>query len=178
MDDMDYGDGGEGMVQVVGRAHPHHAARHGLAQGQHHLPAWRQRMAQGVPMPGYGLVNMPLRPDANDGVFDPTNTLITFTGKPQKPFKGERLLTTIGKSSGATGSIVKSTGVFVGTDIQQASLGRFSLENYTKDAFGVRFSMVGQDPGVETTMDVLCTPNVPASETVAVAVEILGRYAH
>ena len=176
---MDYGDGGEGMVQVVGvMRHPQHSARHALAQGQHHLPAWRQRMAQGVPMPGYGLVNMPLKPDANDGVFDPTNTLITFTGKPQKPFKGERLLATIGKSSGATGSIVKSTGVFVGTDIQQASLGRFSLENYTKDAFGVRFSMVGQDPGVETTMDVLTTPNVPASETIAVAVEILGRYAH
>lgn len=170
-------DGGEGMVQVVGAAAAH-AARHALSKGQHHLPGWRQRMAQGVPMPGYGLVNMPLRPSEADGVLDPTVTLITFTGKPQKPFKGERLLATIGKSSGATGSIVKSTGVFVGTDIQQASLGRFSLENYTKDAFGVRFSMVGQEPGVETTMDVLATPTVPASENIAVAVEIMGRYAH
>ncbi len=170
-------DGVDG-IQVVGVDHPAHPAHQHLARGQHHLPRWRQRMAQGVPMPGYGLVNMPLKPDANDGVFDPTNTLINFLGKPQKPFKGERVLATIGKSTGATGSIVKSTGVFVGTDIQQASLGRFSLENYTKDAFGVRFSMVGQEPGVETQMDVLTTPVVPSDETIAVAVEILGRYAH
>lgn len=169
-------------VQVVGlarhpapHAHPAHAA---MQHGQTHLPPWRRRMAAGVPMPGYGLVNMPLKPDVNDGVLTPTVTLVSFLGRPQKPFQGERLLSTIAKNTAGAASIVKSTGVFVGTDIQQASLGRFSLENYTKDAFGVRFSMVGQEPGVETTCDVLAVPTVATDGTVAVAIEILGQYAH
>lgn len=155
-------------MELVGASH-HHAAKR---------PKWRSRLAAGVPAPGYGVVNIPLRPQSAGGIFDPTNQFITFLARPQKPFRGERLLTTVRRSSGASGVIIFSTGVFVGTDLQQGSLGSFDIENYTKDAFGVRFVMVQAEPGVEITMDCNAAPAVPADETAATAIQIIGRYVH
>lgn len=154
------------------------AARARAAQHHPRRPKWRNRLAAGVPAPGYGVVNIPLRPQSDAGVFSPTAQFITFLARPQKPFRGERLLTTVRRSTGATGTIIFSSGVFVGTDLQQGSIGSFDIENYTKDAFGVRFVMVQAEPGVEITMDCSAQPAVPADETAACAIQIIGRYVH
>lgn len=140
-------------------------------------PAWRQQVAPGVPVPGQGLWPLPLTPSDNDGVFNAATSNITFRGVPQMPFRGERLLATVGRSAGATAqNIVASGGVIVGTTPQAADIGNLSLDMFVPGAFGVRLQMNQAVPGI--TVKVPClVQNGPigAGESIAVTLVILGR---
>jgi len=140
-------------------------------------PAWRNQVAPGVPVPGQGLWPLPLNPSANGGVFTAAFPSINFTGVPQVPFRGERLLSTVARSAGASAqTVVADAGVIVGTTPQIADIGSLALDMFVPGAFGVRLQMNQATPGI--TVKVPCSVQngpIPAGESIAVSLTILGR---
>lgn len=137
-------------------------------------PAWRDEVAPGVPVPGEGLWPLPMSPDTNNGVFTDTVSEITFTATPQLAFEGQRLLTTVSKSSGATGVTVLGQPLTVGVMPQTVDIGTISLEAFVPGAFGVRLKLVQAQPGQLIRM--LCQTSVALAvgETISVSVTLLG----
>lgn len=139
-------------------------------------PGWRQhRLAPGVQAPGEGLIPLPLVADANGGVFTAAVLTINFQARPQKPFHPERLLVTV-RRNGAAGTIVLCDTMFVGTDLQTAEIGSFDIEQYGPTAFGVRLSLKPAEPGILIRLACRANPAPAGADTVAVAMQFLGRY--
>ncbi len=139
-------------------------------------PAWREgQLAPGVQAPDQGMMPLPLTPLAANGVFSATQAQITFQGQLQKPFRGERVLvSTVRTGATAVGRLLAQ--VFVGTDLQQADVQGFDIEQIgDTQAFGVRLTMQPAQPGVLiriiTSIDVL--PG--GADTVKANMQILGR---
>lgn len=141
-------------------------------------PQWRQRLAPGVPVPGYGMVSLALKPNLNDGIFTSTVTNIEFLARPQFAFEGQRLLVNIRRSAGASAVRVLSNSlIFIGTRPQVGSLGDQDIEDFDRSAFGVRLKMEPTEPGGDVTMFVRASPTVAVGETVAVSIKVIGEVA-
>ncbi len=139
-------------------------------------PGWRHgQLAPGAVGPYQGLEPLPLTPLANGGVFTPLFPSIEFRGQPQRPFRGERLLADIRRSAGALGVGIVAAAIFVGTKLQSVDVGSLSLDFFTAQAFGVRLSLMPATPGMIVRIIGQTTIAVPAGETVAVNLVILGR---
>lgn len=145
-------------------------------------PRWRDRLAPGVPRPGYGVFPVPLTPLTNSGVFDASHANIVFSTVVQVPFRGERLLVDIARaSSGGNAAgvqILAQNSLFVGIRPQTGVLGNLNLANYQRDSFGVRFVMQPAEQGAELKMFVFTNPVLTGTDTIAVSIEILGRVAN
>lgn len=180
----EYGLDGDVLGDVLGDATVGAAIRRiaparaaALARMLPKTPAWRNRMAPGVPAPGVGLVPLPLQPSANNGAFTSTFGTIDFEGRPQKPFRGERLIALIGRSAGVpTSTRVLTSGIFVGTDPQQAQIANIDLEVFAPTSFGVRLNMVQAEPGVLIRMPCFPSTAVAMGETLSLTLMILGHY--
>jgi hypothetical protein len=160
-------------MELVGRA-----ARRMIT---HHAPArpnWRRRLAPGVMPPGYGVVPLSLEPQTNDGVFDATHQVIKFIGETNQPFRGERYVSEVDFSTGATGIQLRQSPIFVGTIPQQADLNELPVKSFQATAFGVRFVMIQVEPGVKVTVTLRAVTAVPADEAITVSIFIMGRYVH
>jgi hypothetical protein len=140
-------------------------------------PGWRARVAPGVAPPGVGLVPLPLQPSANGGNFDSVFTNIDFEGRPQKPFRGERLVALIGRTAGVPTAVrALASGIFVGTDPQQAQISNVDLEVFAPSSFGVRLSMVQAEPGVLIRIPAFASLPIAPGETLSLTLMILGHY--
>jgi hypothetical protein len=172
--DYDEEDGVDGdmMGDMMGAARRRRPAR------MAHLPpkpGWRRgQLAPGVNMPSQGLVPLAMVPSANGGTFNAANLLINFVGRPQKPFRGERLLATVALTGGAAGQ-VQSTAMFVGTDLQQASIGNTDLSIFSPAAFGVRLVMQQAQPGIDIVINAAFVGVIGAG-TAVTSITILGQY--
>jgi hypothetical protein len=162
------GGGGRGFQ---GMNHP--GAFPGLPAGVK-APPWMNG-AWGVNPPNEMLHVMPLVPDLNGGVFTAAFTAIEYIARPQKPFRGERLITTVTRA-GAAGSLPVSTGIFVGVDLQQVESGNIPIETWLATAFGVRLAMVDALPGIEIRVPVIIAgAAITSTDTVTVTITVLGR---
>lgn len=116
---------------------------------------WRQaRQANGVYDAQENMVPLPFVPDTNGGSFVPGGPgLITWIGKPQRPYRAERLLVNVApvvvSTPGLAGTRALSLGPFVGSDFQPSARGQIDLGFYTAQAFGVRFALTAAEPGIE-----------------------------
>lgn len=170
---------GAGLTPALARGVLASQAKRGaaLARMMPRTPQWRQRMAPGVPAPGVGLVPLPLQPSANGGVFTSAVNSIDFEGRPQKPFRGERLIALIGRSAGVpTSTRALTTGIFVGTDPQQAQIANIDLEVFAPTSFGVRLNMVQAEPGVLIRLPCLPSAAIAMGESFSITLMILGHY--
>jgi hypothetical protein len=169
------GDDSMGM-DTVGRRRRHHKHRRIPIMNK---PDWRQgQLAPGVLAPSEGLEPMPLTPNLNGGVFDASTPLISFTGRPQRPFRGERLLAQVLRSgTSAAGVFAVTTGVFVGTSLQQLQIGNYNLDFFPANAFGVRLDMIPAEPGIDITINVTVTPaaTITGTDFLSVQLLLLGR---
>jgi hypothetical protein len=164
---------GDMMGDMMGRAA--RALPSGRAMRLPPKPKWRRhQVAPGVHAPSQGLVPLTMTPSANGGVFNAANLLINWIGRPQKPFRGERLLATVALTGGAAGQ-VQSTAMFVGTDLQQASIGNTDLSIFSPTAFGVRLVMQAAQPGIDITINAAFVGVIGAG-TAVTSITILGRY--
>lgn len=138
---------------------------------------WRQQVAPGVPPPSEGLEPLPFIPSANNGVFDSTTSSILWEARPQRPFRGERIIAIVSRTAGAGGFVpVINPGIFVGTNLQAAELGEQPLETYAPNAFGVRLTFVQAGPGLFIKVPVEVKGGaIPPGERIAVSITILGR---
>lgn len=156
-----------GSMQRGGQGFP------GLPQGVH-APSWMNG-AWGVNPPNEMLHVMPLVADTNGGVFTSAISAVEFIARPQKPFRGERLITTVTRA-GAAGALPVSTGIFVGVDLQQVESGNIPIETWLATAFGVRLAMVDALPGIEIRVPVIIAgAAITSTDTVTVTVTVLGR---
>lgn len=137
-------------------------------------PAWRNELAPGVAYPGEGLQPLPLSPSLNNGVFTAAIQAITFTARPQAPFRAERLLTSV-RRTGAAGVLILAQSLFVGRQLQLLQQGNFDIEFFSPTAFGVRLALDPAAPGIDIVMNCVTSPAVAGTDTVAVSMMLLGR---
>jgi hypothetical protein len=143
-------------------------------------PRWRGQLAPGVPNPGYGVFPIALTPLAGSGIFSGAVPLqaIEYRTVTQIPFRGERLLVNVAKSSTAGGSQVLCTnGVHIGIRPQVGVLGPMNLENFLPTAFGVRMVMQPATQGAEIRVFAYVQPALTGTQTISCTIDILGRVA-
>ena len=164
-------------MDTVGRRRRKALARRGGAMPVMAKPGWRQgQLAPGVQAPREGLEPLPLIPDLNAGTFNSVTPNIRFTARPQRPFRGERLLAAVLRTGPtAAGIAAVTTGIFVGTAMQQLQLGSFNLEFFSPTAFGVRLDMIPAEPGIDIIIPVTLTGVLTAPDIINVQLLLLGR---
>lgn len=146
-------------------------------------PGWRKgSVAPGIHAPREGLELLTLTPDSNNGVFDSTNVgaVIRHAAKPQRPFRAERLVAFVSRSATAPDVVplafVLSNGIFVGTNLQQLTLGEFNVEVFGPQAFGVRMALTPAAPGIDIAVAVRLQPAaLVGTQAVNVSLQFLGR---
>lgn len=137
---------------------------------------WRKRqLAPGVQAPDQGMYPLGLTPSNGTGIFAAGISEIQYTGQLQKPFRGERVMARVVRTGAtATGTLLAQ--LFVGTDLQQASIRGINIENIGDvQGFGVRLTMVPAQPGVVLTFVVRPTLVPTAPDTISLDMEVLGR---
>jgi len=144
-------------------------------------PNWRKgNAAPGIHLPREGRELLPLAPSVVNGEFNLANagTVITFTGRPQRPFQGQRLIafvTRVADAGVVPAGFVLSRGIFVGTQPQQLALGEFNVEIYGPTSFDTMFSMTPAQPGIDITMDVRLSINPTGVQKVQVSLALMGH---
>jgi hypothetical protein len=139
-------------------------------------PAWRNAVAPGVPQPGQGLEPLPLTGNPTP-TFTAAIAAVTFDARPQRPFRAERLLVSVRRAgASAAGLSVVTSGVFIGTNLQQAELGNMDIEFFGPTAFGVRLNLVSAVPGMLIRLPLTLQGGVLAgADTITVVMTFLGR---
>jgi hypothetical protein len=142
-------------------------------------PAWRDgQLAPGVVEADEGMVPLQLNGQGGTNVFTSTLNRIVFSGTTQKPFRGERLLvSTVRTGVTAVGRVLGQ--LFIGTDLQQADINAFDIEQVgSPQAFGVRLTMTPNQPGVAINLICNLSSLLGTTDTIAVQVMLLGRIVH
>jgi hypothetical protein len=162
--------------------HPGAMAFHPPGPPEIHSPPWRPMVAPGSPPLGEGHVPMPLNPEAFNGTWGANGAAagvtITFSARPQKPFKTTRFLVT-GTKSGPTavGRLIGQ--IFVGTDLQQGELGNVDLETIgAGGSFDTWVSMKQAEPGVWIRCQATLTAFPVAPDFEVYTVTAVGHYLH
>jgi len=169
-------------VMGVGAAAAHPVVRH--RRHHRHVPvphraSWRNQLAPGVIQPDEGMVPLPLSPQAGGGTFNSALTTITFQGQLQKPYRPERLLTSVVRTgTSSTGRLLGQ--LFVGTDLQQADIQGWDVELIgAPTAFGTRLTCKAAEPGVFVRLIVSVAGTALAStDTIFCSLQFLGRIIH
>jgi hypothetical protein len=185
---------GAGYPRVIGAgpAPAMHMMVHPAAAPEIHSAPWRPMMAPGNPPLGEGHVPMPLSPEtfngqwtATGGTGAPPGTLITFSARPQKPFKLTRILarTTVVSNTNGTAIGTPIAQLFVGTDLQQGELGFIDLATIgAGGSFDTWLSAKQAEPGVlircQTGLTVYPSDTTTHTDTVLVTVNVLGHFLH
>jgi hypothetical protein len=167
-------------------AAPHLMPVHGGGPPAVVSPPWRPMMAPGSPPLGEGHVPIPLNPETFGGVWGnttgggaPAGTVITFSARPQKPFKASRLLIR-GSASGASAAGTSLVGqVYIGTDLQQGEVGNIDLESLgAATAFDTWISFKQAEPGVWIRVLASVTIQPTTTDFKQYTVTAIGHYLH
>lgn len=168
--------------------HPHHFPEPPPEGPMHgypiQRPPWRDMNAPGSPPLGEGHVPMPLTAETFGGIWGagvggaPPGVVITFSARPQKPFKTSRLLVSGTKvGSSAVGRMIGQT--FVGTDLQQGELGFMDLETMgAGGSFDTWVSFKQAEPGVWIRVQATLTAFPTGSDYEVYTVTGMGHYLH
>lgn len=153
-----------------------------------HSPPWRPMVAPGSPPLGEGHVPLPMLPETFNGIWGappqgggaPPGTIITYSARPQKPFKAARLLVRKSGPNAAGSAIVGQ--VFVGTDLQQGELGFFDIESVgAGGSFDTWVSLKQAEPGVWIRIQATLTAfplSTTGTDFVVATISALGHYLH
>ena len=184
---------------VEGDVEGEEVGRHGRHR-HHHMPMgrapeaaggsapWRGMVAPGNPPIGEHHVPLPLNPETYNGTWSgpsgtgtgpaqaPAGTVITFSSRPQKPYKTARLIargTKVGTT--AVGNLIAQA--FVGTSLQQGELGFFDLESIgAAQAFDTWVSLHQAEPGVWIRVQGTLTAFPTGSDYEVYTISALGHY--
>jgi hypothetical protein len=175
---------GEQLAAVeaaVGRARHRHGG-HGGHMMELHRPSWRGReLGPGINAPGEGEVPMNLTPLSQGGVWSVAAGLgpINFTGQLQKPFKGNRLVVT-SQRVGATATALLLGQMFVGVDLNQATVSPFDIEAFgAPTSFDMRLQLMQAPPGVVFQMLVSLGGAPPGgTDSIFASITVKGHVVH
>lgn len=129
-----------------------------------------------------GRIPAPPGPDAllpmglGRAVLTPTVTSVTLIARPQRAFRGERLVLSLAPDGGATSADVANVSLDsfrIGDAEQLVGGGALPASIFASDAFGVRLLLSGCTAGV----DVVLRLSIPAlgSGTITITGAIIGR---
>jgi hypothetical protein len=136
-------------------------------------------LARRVP---YG--DVPTRPSPDEAMFPmglgsvtliTTNTIDDLTAQPQRAFRGERLVLSVFRSTGAVGIPVVITQFQIGDYKQLVGGGALPVEVFASDAFGVRLMLDASIPGVLYDLQVQALAAIPGGETIIISGAVIGR---
>jgi len=165
---------------VVGRARPRAIAKPKRLMRIPARPRWRNQMAPGVIAPDQGLVPLTLIGTAGTpaGTFTATIPTITFQGQLQKPYRPERLLTSVVRTgASAVGRLLCV--LYVGTDLQQAEITGWDAELVGQpNAFGTRLTCKAAEPGVLIRAVITLSTPLAGADTIQGNLTFLGRIIH
>lgn len=139
--------------------------------------SWFQS-ALGVSPPMELMNVLPLTPETSAGVFSPTVTTIKYSGRPQRPFRGERPVASPVKSAGVTtATTLVCQPIFVGVIPQAVEIGTTDIGEWAPTAFGVRLAMTDAAQGTLVSVQVSVNGTaIPAGETITLAaITLYGR---
>lgn len=141
-------------------------------------PQWRNQLAPGVIQPDQGMVPLPLSPQSANGIFAAGGSSIVFQGQLQKPFRPERLLTSVVRTGvTATGRLLGQ--LFVGTDLQQADIQGWDVELLgAPTSFGTRLTCKAAEPGVFIRFIITPTAMPTGTDTILLTMLFAGRIVH
>jgi len=100
----------------------------------------------GVPMPGARLQPLGLGSSAFTSV---SGTIIALTARPQRPFKGQRLVVEITRTGATSTGLVTITRLDVGTMNQLVSSGSLTAGAFAATAFDVNLQLDPATPGID-----------------------------
>jgi hypothetical protein len=186
-EDVD-GEDVDGEEEIGRRRRHHRMAMQRAPEAAGGSAPWRAMVAPGNPPIGEHHVPLPLNPETYNGTWSgpsgagsgaaqaPSGTIITFSARPQKPYKTARLIAK-GTKFGATavGNLIAQ--VFVGTSLQQGELGYFDLESIgAATAFDTWVSLHQAEPGVWIRVQGTLTAFPTGSDFEVYTVSALGHY--
>jgi hypothetical protein len=165
------GDGSDGDL-VVGRHGHHRAARVPT-------PRWMNATtSQGVSRPQEELDYMPFDGTSfvNAGETPALNSAGLIIARPQRPFRGERLVLTAVDLTGDDVShlVVINPAIYVGAVQVGASQGGMPIAAFAPNAFGVRLSWPSAGQGTDIKIFLVALV-VPATTTILVSGGVFGR---
>lgn len=148
------------------------------ARRRRRLPRWRARPrphARSRPQ-AEQMEILPLAPNVENGVFSASVSTITYTGKPQRWFRGERLVVLVSRAGTTTPTQQLLCSTFqIGSTPQLVQVGSFPIECFSPNAFGVRLAMTACGPGVEVTLTVEVATPLSGDQKITCNICILGR---
>lgn len=144
-------------------------------------PGWRGgQLAPGVQRVDEGMLPLPMAPQGGSpaGTFTAAIPSITFQGQLQKPYRPERLLTSVVRTgASATGRLLAQ--LFVGTDLQQAEISGWDAEIVgNPNAFGTRLTCTPAQPGVFVRLVITLSGGLAGTDTIFASLLFLGRVVH
>lgn len=148
-----------------------------------HAP-WLQNVnpagAQAAHTPREDLDPLPFREQNNNGVIDATHTQLVFLARPQRPFRGERLLVQAFTNDPTTipdpfAPLVITLPFFVGMATVGAAQGNFPLSAFQRDGFGVRLSMPSAGQGTDIVIEIASLLTPAGTDTITVTIGAIGR---
>lgn len=136
------------------------------------LPTW----VQGADMVPGGPVDAQLMSPLGigAGTLSSVALVLLLTAKPQRPFRGERLVVDIRRSAGAVNVNVRITDFKIGENSQLVGSNALPADTFSPLAEGVRLALTPATPGVDIVLRFETTA-VPVGETVDVSAAIIGR---
>jgi len=162
-----------GDLMGVGRAPQHRLAR------IPNRPQWRSgQLAPGVQQPAEGRVPLTLSGQSNSGLFSAAFPVITFSGQLQKPFRAERLLTSVVRTgASAVGRLL--TVLYVGTDLQQAEITGWDAELVgLANATDTGMQCIAAEPGVLIRAVITLSQVLTGTDTIFANLTFMGKIIH
>lgn len=138
-------------------------------------PAWRNKLGPGVPVPGRKNYPLTFVPDRNNGVFTNVVTNIIFTARPQKAWRGERLVVIRGNVGAGAPGVLPIGQIFNGTDLLQANVSAgVPLDIFASGAFDTSMIWGESEPGIDLSINVTLQGALAAGETITLSISCLG----
>lgn len=140
-------------------------------------PPWRGAIAPGVSMPGEYEEQLPLDPDRAGGIFAVGVSQITWSSRPQRPFRAERLVILVGRNGASAAGVlpVINPGIFIGTQLVGAAMGDTAVDGFGPNAFGVRLQAPQATPGMDVRIPITLRGALAGTDTITLSMFFIGR---
>lgn len=133
-----------------------------------------RRLVPGTPgVPARGLRLQPLGLGAT-AFTAASGTILTLTARPQRPFKGQRLILDITRTGASSTGLVTVTRLDIGSDNQLISSGALSAGAFAATAFDANVSLDPATPGIDITVQMAISVAPGAADRVDVSGTIFG----
>jgi len=143
------------------------------AYGAQMLPV--QRLVPRIP--GAPAVGLRLQPLGFPVVtFTATSgTALTSTTRPQRPFKGKRLLISLARTGATATGLITITALNIGTNNQFVSSGPIGADAFAPNAFDVNLELAACTTALDITINFAVSAAPAMTDTIAVNATIIGE---